>query len=199
MGVFSPTVTWEKRALFAISKERTDPGELPLTTNTSIAGPQQGAEMIQGHNGELIPVGGGDNIPLLRSSLTIGRGESCDICLRFPNVSSLHCELNFARGHWLIRDLGSTNGIKVNGLRVHKKVLHPQDTIMIGKRQYTIEYVPTVVQRLEEILEEEEDIFSQPLLERAGLVRPPRAQKLARPDVPPPEAPASDADAEAPV
>ena len=32
-------------------------------------------------NGELIPVGGGDNIPLLRSPLTIGRRESCDVCL----------------------------------------------------------------------------------------------------------------------
>ena len=128
--------------------------------------------MSQACNGELIPVGGGDVIPLIRPVLTMGRRESCDICLRFANVSGLHCELFFKDGHWAIRDLGSTNGIKVNGARVQKKVLHPKDTITIAKRHFIIEYVPTLVQRLEEILEEEEDVLSQPLLERAGLARP---------------------------
>jgi len=137
-------------------------------------------EMSQGCNGELVPVGGGDPIPLIRPQLTLGRRESCDICLRFPNVSGIHCELYFKDGHWAIRDRNSTNGIKVNGIRVHKKTLHPQDTITIAKRHYTIDYVPTLVQRMEEILEEEEDILSQPLLERAGLVRPRRDEEGRR-------------------
>jgi adenylate cyclase len=97
--------------------------------------------------------------------------------MRFPNVSGMHCELSFQDGHWAIRDLGSTNGIKVNGVRVQKKVLHPKDTITIAKRHFTIDYVPTVVQRMEEILEDEADILSQPLLEKAGLAHPPRDQK----------------------
>jgi pSer/pThr/pTyr-binding forkhead associated (FHA) protein len=136
--------------------------------------------MSQACNGELIPVGGGDTIPLIRPVLTMGRRESCDVCLRFPNVSGIHCELAFKDGHWAIKDLGSTNGIKVNGVRVHKKTLHPKDTITIAKRHFTIEYVPTLVQRMEEILEEEEDVLSQPLLERAGLVRPPREEEERR-------------------
>ncbi len=137
--------------------------------------------MSQACNGELIPVGGGDTIPLIRPVLTLGRRESCDIPLRYPNVSGLHCELSFKDGHWEIRDLGSTNGIKVNGIRVQKKTLHPRDTITIAKRQYTIEYVPIVLQRMEEILEEEEeDVLSQPLLERAGLVKPPRDEEERR-------------------
>jgi adenylate cyclase len=101
--------------------------------------------------------------------------------MRFPNVSGLHCELVFKDGHWAIRDLGSTNGIKVNGMRVQKKVLHPRDTITIAKRHFTIDYVPTTVQRLEEILEDEEDVLSQPLLERAGLARPPRDEDTPTP------------------
>jgi len=133
--------------------------------------------MSQACNGELIPVGGGDVIPLVRPVLTLGRRESCDIPLRFPNVSGLHCELSFKDGHWAIRDLGSTNGIKVNGARVNKKVLHPKDTITIAKRTYTIEYVPTLVQRMEEILEDEDDVLSQPLLERAGLIHPRRDEE----------------------
>ena len=48
--------------------------------------------------GELVPVGGGDSIPLIRNVMSIGRRESCDICLQFPNISALHCELAFRDG-----------------------------------------------------------------------------------------------------
>ena len=122
-------------------------------------------------HGELEPVGGGDTIPLIREHLVMGRRESCDICLRFPNVSGVHCELTFRDGYWVIKDLNSTNGIKVNGVRVPRKLLHPDDTITIAKRHYTIRYNPPVGQRLDEIMEDE-DILNQPLLERAGLERP---------------------------
>jgi adenylate cyclase len=127
-------------------------------------------------NGELIPVGGGDAIPLVRAVLTIGRRESCDICLRMNNVSGTHCELTFCEGHWIIRDMDSTNGIKVNGVRVPKKVLHPGDTITIAKRNFTIEYTPVVGKHaMEEMMED--DMLSQGLLEKAGLVRPRRDRK----------------------
>jgi adenylate cyclase len=123
-------------------------------------------------HGELIPVGGGDTIPLTRDTLVIGRRESCDIPLRFPNISGMHCELTFRDGYWSLRDLNSTNGIKVNGSRVTQKLLHPEDEITIGKRKYTIKYeMPAGKRALEEV---EEDIMSQSLLERAGLERPKR-------------------------
>jgi adenylate cyclase len=118
-------------------------------------------------NGELVPVGGGDNIPLLRPRLTIGRRESCDIEMNFPNISSLHCELVFRDGYWYIRDLNSTNGVKVNGTRVQGKLLRSKDEVTIGKRVYTIEYEMPIGGLVEE--RETEDIFSQSLLERAGL------------------------------
>src|SRR5947207_2026901 len=89
-------------------------------------------------NGMLVPVGGGDSIRLIRNQLTLGRRESCDICLRFPNVSGVHCELTYQDGYWALKDLGSTNGVKVNGTRVQKKVLHPGDVITIAKRSFTI-------------------------------------------------------------
>jgi adenylate cyclase len=123
--------------------------------------------------GELIPVGGGDTIPLIRDVLTLGRRESCDICLRLPNVSGRHCELSYREGFWWIRDLGSTNGIKVNGMRVPKKLLQPGDTITIAKRNWTIEYTPPVGKRAMEAMMED-DPMSQSLLEKAGLVRPRR-------------------------
>jgi adenylate cyclase len=127
--------------------------------------------MSQESNGELVPVGGGDTIPLIRNVLTVGRRESCDICLRLPNVSGIHCELSNKDGYWYIRDLGSTNGVKVNGTRVQQKLLHPGDKITIAKRHWTIEYTLKAGQRaMEEMMED--DVMSQSLLERAGLVRP---------------------------
>jgi adenylate cyclase len=125
-------------------------------------------------NGELIPELGGDTIPLIRDTLTIGRRETCDICLRFPNISGTHCELAFVDGFWMIRDLGSTNGIKVNGMKVPKKLLRPGDKISIAKKTFTIEYDPPASKRaMEEMLEDmdEEAIMGQSLLERAGLIR----------------------------
>jgi pSer/pThr/pTyr-binding forkhead associated (FHA) protein len=123
-------------------------------------------------HGELVPLGGGDPIPLQGDRLTVGRRESCDICMRFPNISGTHCELTFRAGYWYVRDLNSTNGVKVNGVRVQEKLLYPKDEISIGKRRYTVEYeMPADRRAILEESEAEEDILSQSLLERAGLER----------------------------
>lgn len=141
-------------------------------------------------NGELVPIGGGDAIPLQRSPLVLGRRESCDICLRFPNISGRHCELSFKNGFWVIRDLDSTNGIKINGEplpRGGKKAVAPDSTIRIGRRDYKLHYTPTDrLSRIDELLEEEdeEDVMGVPLLEKAGLENP-----LQRPKKRPPTAP----------
>ncbi len=128
-------------------------------------------------NGELVPVGGGDSIPLVREMLTVGRRECCDICLRFPNISGMHCQFSFRDGYWYVRDLGSTNGTKVNGNRVHEKILHPRDEVSIGKRRYLIQYDLPSDRR--QVLDEsaDEDVFSQSLLRRAGLERSPKDQR----------------------
>lgn len=122
-------------------------------------------------HGELQPIGGGDPIPLIREELTIGRRDSCDIRLPFPNISGIHAQLTFRNGYWYIRDMNSTNGVKVQGIRVQEKLLHPRDEITIGKRKYFIDYeLPADRRALDEVVEE--DIMSQSLLEKAGLERP---------------------------
>jgi adenylate cyclase len=133
-------------------------------------------------NGQLIPVRGGDVIPLIRDQMSMGRRESCDIALPFANVSGLHCELTFKQGYWFVTDLGSTNGIKVNGVRVHKKALSPGDTITIAKRTFRIEYTPPVnSSTFDELLEDVDDTMAQSLLEKAGLARPSNLPKLRNP------------------
>ena len=68
--------------------------------------------------GELIPVGGGDPIPLLKKKLLVGRREGCDITLRFANVSAHHCQLSLEQGYWFVKDLKSRNGVKINGMKI---------------------------------------------------------------------------------
>src|SRR5262245_5834109 len=89
----------------------------------------------QGMLGELFPIGGGDTIPLLKSRLLVGRRESCDIVLRFPNVSAHHCQLEVEGGYWYVKDLNSRNGVKVNDIRVSEKCLHPGDTLSVARHK----------------------------------------------------------------
>jgi adenylate cyclase len=121
--------------------------------------------------GELLPVGGGDPIPLLKTSLIVGRRESADIVLRFPNVSSHHCELTVTDGYWVIKDLRSSNGIKVNGERVTEKLLKPHDRLAIAKHEFEIVYEPARLGATEAPPETStgERIFGKSLLEEAGL------------------------------
>ncbi|MGF1580312.1 MAG: FHA domain-containing protein [Gemmataceae bacterium] len=124
--------------------------------------------------GELVPVGGGDPIPLIRDDMTIGRLESCDVCLRLPNVSKTHCRLMYNNGWWYIQDAGSTNGTKVNGARITTRtMLHPGHEITLAKRTWTIEY-EAPEGGFEEVESEDdmENILEQSLLEKAGLAKP---------------------------
>jgi Protein of unknown function (DUF3662)/FHA domain len=64
---------------------------------------------------------------------TIGRSRDADCVLRDPNVSRHHAELRRSpAGEWTIADLGSTNGIKVNGRRVGSTRLRPGDQVTLG-------------------------------------------------------------------
>src|SRR3982751_5659833 len=64
---------------------------------------------------------------------TIGRSKSAECVLADPNVSRRHAELRRAEsGDWQIVDLGSTNGIKVNGRRVTSTRLNSGDQVTVG-------------------------------------------------------------------
>jgi adenylate cyclase len=121
--------------------------------------------------GELLPLGGGDPIPLLKAALLIGRRESADIVLRFPNVSGHHCELSLDGGYWTIKDLRSSNGIKVNGSRVTEQKLRPGDKLSIAKHDFEIVFDPIRLGGTAPVAEksQQESLFSRSLLDAAGL------------------------------
>ncbi len=114
--------------------------------------------------GELIPCGGGDPIPLLKPNLLVGRSPACDITLAFPMVSSKHCQLEFKSGYWHVRDLGSRNGIRVDGIVQMSKFLKPGEILWIAKHRYEIAYTP-----LSDEPPPEENPFALSLMEKAGL------------------------------
>lgn len=124
--------------------------------------------------GMLIPTGGGEDIPLMKDRIVIGRRDSCDIVLRFPNVSSQHCRLTMEQGYWFVKDLDSLNGTKVNGHRVVRKRLDPGSKISIGKHLYTIEYDPEKLGAVGPPPADDdhlEGVLRSSLMERAGLQR----------------------------
>lgn len=115
--------------------------------------------------GRLVPTGGGDPIPLLGEKLLVGRRSSCDIKLDFQNVSSHHCELEFRDGYWYVRDLGSSNGTKVNGERITDSAILPGDELRIAKHTFEVQYEVVAGAAAPE----REDTFSRSLMEKAGL------------------------------
>jgi hypothetical protein len=123
--------------------------------------------------GELIPVGGGDPIPLLKKSLLVGRRESCDIVLRFSNVSAHHCQLTVSGGYWQVRDLNSRNGVKINGARVIENRLDPGDVLSIAKHNYEVKYSPVELGAVGPPPPDgsESEFLGKSLLQRAGLER----------------------------
>jgi Protein of unknown function (DUF3662)/FHA domain len=71
---------------------------------------------------------------------TIGRSKSADCVLGDPNVSRRHAELRRSQtGDWTIADLGSTNGVKVNGRRVSSTRLSPGDQVTLGTTTFVFD------------------------------------------------------------
>jgi len=69
---------------------------------------------------------------LSEREVVIGRSPECDIQLGVQNVSRKHARVLLQNEEYLIEDLGSTNGVFVNGIKVAKCVLRANDQIEIG-------------------------------------------------------------------
>src|SRR3954469_15541416 len=81
---------------------------------------------------QLIPLDGGPPIEIGRDLTLVGRKEECDLRLDHKSVSKLHCVIVKTDGLLLVRDLGSTNGTRVNGQRVRRAALLPNDKVTIA-------------------------------------------------------------------
>jgi two-component system, NtrC family, response regulator HydG len=78
-------------------------------------------------------------------SRLIGRGNACDYAIADPTVSTRHAELVRLHDGWLIRDLGSRNGTRVNGWLVKEQRLHNGDTLALGSTVFSFEPLSALV------------------------------------------------------
>ena len=71
--------------------------------------------------------------------LLVGRHDACDVMVGHPSVSRRHARLSFRDGHWVLRDLDSTNGTRVNGKRVVRCRLEPGDRLSLGSADLLVD------------------------------------------------------------
>lgn len=88
----------------------------------------------------LIPTEGGIPVELVKDLTLIGRGDDCDLQIDHKSVSKRHCILVKTDGLVLIRDLGSTNGTRVNGQRVRRGSLLPNDDLSVANFRFTLKF-----------------------------------------------------------
>ena len=70
----------------------------------------------------------------------LGRSRESDCVFRDPNISRRHAELRRGpTGDWQVVDLGSTNGVKVNGRRVESSRLSPGDEVTLGTTRFVFD------------------------------------------------------------
>ena len=73
--------------------------------------------------------------PIGSRGLTIGRSETRDVVIPDPAASRHHCSIIVRESSWMMRDMGSANGVFVNGARVRESVLSEGDRIRIGNTE----------------------------------------------------------------
>jgi len=74
----------------------------------------------------------GKRVPLGEDPVTLGRLPDCDVVLSDPNVSRRHAEVRRRGNDFIVVDLGSTNGTRVNGAGVRERRLSDGDEITVG-------------------------------------------------------------------
>jgi hypothetical protein len=109
-------IVWHSRDPLSLSQQQDLPAE-------DIAGGPQGAFLI---------VDGKRHFPVDKALITLGRKLDNHLVLADPHVSRRHAEIRLQSGRFVLRDLNSTAGTRVNGQLIHEHPLQPGDVIVIA-------------------------------------------------------------------
>ncbi len=84
-------------------------------------------------------------VPLERDETVIGRDPTCDIVLLEKSVSTRHARIvRNDGGYFVVEDLGSTNGVVVDGALVDRMTLLEGDVFVVGDTAFTVVIAPVV-------------------------------------------------------
>src|SRR5262252_9187458 len=89
---------------------------------------------------QLLALTDGPNIVLDKPILLVGRHPECDIQIESRKVSRRHCCIAQVADYLVVRDLDSTNGIRINGSRVQEGKLRHGDELTIGNHRYQVSW-----------------------------------------------------------
>ena len=87
---------------------------------------------------QLLALTDGPSILLDKPILLLGRHGECDVQLNSRKVSRRHCCVAQVHDYLVVRDLGSTNGVRINGQRVIEGRLRSGDELTIGNFRYQV-------------------------------------------------------------
>jgi hypothetical protein len=90
----------------------------------------------------LVPLEGGTPVEIGKDLVLVGRKEDCDLRLDHKSISKQHCVIVKTDGLLLVRDLGSTNGTRVNGQRIRRAALLPNDQLQVASLRYSVQFIP---------------------------------------------------------
>lgn len=113
---------------------------VPATETTPALHEEQATTRLGPPIGRLDLPGGG-SVPLGLEPCVIGRGTGATILIDDSNASRRHAEIRLVGAHLVVRDLGSTNGTRVNGVPVLERVLLDGDEIGVGLQVFRIALV----------------------------------------------------------
>jgi predicted component of type VI protein secretion system len=88
----------------------------------------------------LVALGDGPNLVLDKPILLVGRHQECDVQIPSRKISRKHCCIAQVSDYVVVKDLQSTNGIRVNGERMVEGVLRHGDELIIGNMKYRLEW-----------------------------------------------------------
>ena len=87
---------------------------------------------------QLVALNDGPNILIDKPILLLGRHPECDIQIDSRKISRRHCCIAQVDDYLVVRDLDSTNGIRINGIRVIEGKLHTGDELTVGNTRYRV-------------------------------------------------------------
>ena len=109
------------------------------STSRRVGGPVEEAQARRRRVGALLTVGS-RRLHLAPEGGTIGRSRDCEIVIDDVGISRRHADVRPGPDGWTIEDLGSTNGVRVNGRDVRgKQLLHPGDRVELGSTEIIFE------------------------------------------------------------